>query len=176
MAFGDGSHTHVSRAWVLLLLPERRSFHLLHSSVQVHSQCTAPTVISFIKLSWRVCLGQKVRKYHGSDSKAGFREKEKLGQRQTKYMFLTLQWQKSEVSTKGQWKIWYVKSCILFRMLSSNYLLFFFPSLLWTATEGNKLTSKRSSFQPSHFTLMLLCIPLFSMYLLALTKVYVYHT
>lgn len=40
-----------------------------------------------------------------ADSKAGFREKEKLGQGQTKYMFLTLQWQKSEVSTKGQWKI-----------------------------------------------------------------------
>ena len=97
----------------------------------------------------------EVLKYHGSYNMQILRQdsgrKEKLGQGQTKYMFLTLQWQKSEVSTKGQWKIWYVKSCILFRMLSSDFLLFL-SFLLWTATRGNKVTSKRCSFQPSHFT------------------------
>ena len=97
----------------------------------------------------------EVLKYHGSYNMQILRQdsgrKEKLGEGQTKYMFLTLQWQKSEVSTKGQWKIWYVKSCILFRMLSSDFLLFL-SFLLWTATGGNKVTSKRCSFQPSHFT------------------------
>ena len=51
----------------------------------------------------------EVLKYHGSYNMQILRQdsgrKEKLGQGQTKYMFLTLQWQKSEVSTKGQWKI-----------------------------------------------------------------------
>lgn len=105
-----------------------------------------------------------------TNSKAGFREKEKLDQGQTKYMFLTLQWRKS-VSYKANRKIWYVKSCILFRMLSSIFFSFF-PSS--SEQLRNKVTGK-VLFSAISVSFMLLQCSCFSVYLLAFL-VYVDHT